>query len=93
MYDSWIYNSLCNKCLWPLTTKIVSLNPTQGKVYSIQLQMYVIKFVSDLLQVIGFLWVPRFPPPKKLIATIKWNIVASGIKHHDPNPYFHPTSN
>jgi hypothetical protein len=39
MYDSWIYNSLCNKCLWPLTTKIVSSNPTQGKVYSIQLQM------------------------------------------------------
>jgi hypothetical protein len=40
---------------------VVSSNPAQGKVYSIQLQMYVIKFVSDLLQVIGFLWVPRFP--------------------------------
>ena len=29
-------------------------------------QHYVIKFVSDLLQVGGFLWVLRFPPPIKL---------------------------
>ena len=27
-------------------------------------QHYVIKFVSDLRQVDGFLWVLRFPPPK-----------------------------
>jgi hypothetical protein len=33
----------------PITTKVVSLNPFHGKVYSIQL--YVIKFVSDLQQV------------------------------------------
>jgi len=31
---------------------------------------YVIKFVSDLLHVGGFLQVLRFPPPKILIATI-----------------------
>jgi len=37
-------------------------------VYSIQ--HYVIKFVSDLRQVGGFLRVLRFPPPTKLIATI-----------------------
>ena len=30
----------------PITTKVVSSNPTHGEVYSIQL--YVIKFVSDL---------------------------------------------
>jgi hypothetical protein len=30
----------------PITTKVVSLNPSQGKVSSIQL--YVIKFVSNL---------------------------------------------
>ena len=30
----------------PITTKVVSLNPTHGDVYSIQ--HYVIKFVSDL---------------------------------------------
>ena len=41
---------------------------THGKVYSIQL--YVIKFVSDLRQVGGFLRVLRFPPPIKLTSTI-----------------------
>jgi hypothetical protein len=30
----------------PITTKVVSSNPTQGDVYSIQ--HYVIKFASDL---------------------------------------------
>jgi hypothetical protein len=39
-----------------------------GKVYSIQ--HYVIKFVSYLRQVSGFLRVVRFPPPIKLTATI-----------------------
>jgi hypothetical protein len=57
--------------LGPITTN-VSLNPTRGKVYSIH--HYVIKFVSDFLQVGGFLWVLQlqvggflwvlqFPPP------------------------------
>ena len=36
-----------------ITTKVVSLNPVHGKVYLIQ--HYVIKFVSDLRQVGGFL--------------------------------------
>jgi len=51
-----------------ITTKVVSLNPVHGKVYSIQ--HYVIMFVSDLRQVCGFLWVLRFPPPIKLTTTI-----------------------
>jgi len=37
--------------------------PARGKVYSIQ--HYVIKFVSDLRQVGGFLHVLRLPPPIK----------------------------
>jgi hypothetical protein len=37
----------------PITTKVVSLNPAHGEVYSIQ--YYVIKFVSDFLQVSGYL--------------------------------------
>ena len=41
-------------------TKVVSLNLANSKVYSIQ--HYVIKFVSDLRQVSGFLW---FPPQIK----------------------------
>jgi hypothetical protein len=39
-----------------------------GKVYSIL--HYVMKFVSDLKQVDGFLWVLPFPPPIKLTAMI-----------------------
>jgi len=52
----------------PITTKVVSLNPDYGEVYSIQ--QYVIKFVSDLRQVGGFLRVLRFPPLIKLTTTI-----------------------
>jgi len=44
----------------PITTNVVSLNPIDGEVYSIQ--HYVIKFVSDLQQVGGFLRVLRFHP-------------------------------
>ena len=61
----------------------MSLNPVHGEVYSIQ--HYVIKFVSDLRQVSGFLRVLRFPPLTKLTVTKKWNIVESGIKHHNTN--------
>jgi hypothetical protein len=41
------------------------LHPAHCEVYSIQ--HYVIKFVSDLRQVGGFLRVHRFPPPIKQI--------------------------
>ena len=42
----------------------MSSNPAHGEVYSIQ--HYMIKFLSDLPQVSGFLRVLRFPPPLKL---------------------------
>ena len=51
-----------------ITPKVVSSNLVHGEVYSIQ--HYVIKFVSDLRQVGGFLLVLLFPPPIKLTATI-----------------------
>ena len=54
---SWNY--LCNQYLF--TTNVVSSNPVQA------IQHYVIKFVSDLQQVGGFL---RFLPPIKLTTTI-----------------------
>jgi hypothetical protein len=41
----------------------VSVNTVQGDVYS--MQQYVMKYVSDLRPVGGFL---RFPPPIKLTA-------------------------
>jgi hypothetical protein len=53
----------------PITTEAVSSNPVHGEVHSIQ--HYVIKFVSDLQQVSGFLGVKlRFPSPIKLTTTI-----------------------
>ena len=48
----------------PITTEVVSLNPTHGEVYSIQ--HYEIKFVSDLQQIGGFLRVLLFPLPIKV---------------------------
>ena len=52
--------------------------------YSIQ--HYVVKFVNDLRQVDGFLRVIWFPQPIKVTATrYNWNIVESGVKHHNPN--------
>jgi hypothetical protein len=42
--------------------------PCSGEVYSIQ--YYVIRFISDLQQIGGFLCVLRFPSPIKLTATI-----------------------
>ena len=53
----------------PITTNVASSNPAHVKVFSIQ--HYVIKFVSDLWQVGGFLRVLRFPPTIKLTATLQ----------------------
>jgi hypothetical protein len=39
------------------------LSQVTDKLYHIKLQDYLIKFVSDLRQVGGFLQVLRFPPP------------------------------
>jgi hypothetical protein len=50
-----------------ITNKFVSLNPTHGEEYSVQ--HYVIKFVSDLQQVGGFLRIPLFPSQIKLTTT------------------------
>ena len=62
-----------------ITTNIVSSNPTYGEVYSIHCE---IKFVIDLQQVGGCL---LFPPSIQLTPRQYWNIVESGVKHHNPN--------
>ena len=64
----WLLDLLLPVRSVPITTKVVSSNPTHGEMYSIQ--HYVIKFFSDSGQVGGFLRVLRFPPPIKLTATI-----------------------
>ena len=53
----------------PITTKVMSSNPVDGEVYSIQ--HYVIRFDSDLWQVGDFFRVLRFPPPINLTAKIE----------------------
>ena len=65
----------------PITTKGVSLNPVCGEIYLIQ--HYVIKFVSDLRQVSGFLRVLRFPP-QKWPQRCNWNIFKRGVKQNKP---------
>ena len=60
-----------------ITTKVVSSNPTHREVISIQ--HYVIKFVCDLWQVIGFILVLQFSPPIKLSATILLKVVLNTI--------------
>jgi hypothetical protein len=57
-----------NCAIMTITTKVVSSNHAHGEGYSIQ--HYVIKCISDLRQIDGFLRVLRFPPPIKLIAMI-----------------------
>jgi hypothetical protein len=52
----------------PIANEVVISKPVHGEVKSIQ--HYVIKFISDLRQVGGFLRVLRFPPPIKLTAAI-----------------------
>ena len=47
---------------------VVSSNTAHGEVYS--MQHYANKFVSDMQQVGGFLWVLWFLPPIKLTTTI-----------------------
>jgi len=60
-YGGCIYNYLFNQCRSPLMFESRSGRGVQN---------YVIKFVSDLRQIGGFLRVLRFPPPIKLTATI-----------------------
>jgi len=65
--------------------KIDSFNipgPVVKNMIQESIQYYVINFVSDLRQVVGFLWVLWFPPPP----WYNWNIVESGIEHHKPKP-------
>jgi hypothetical protein len=77
-YGGWIYNYLCNQCLSPLMLWVESQSGWG-------VQHYVIKFVSDLWQVGGYLQDLRFPPPIKLTPQYNWNIVESGAKHHQAN--------
>ena len=76
-YGNWIYNYLCNQCLSPL--KLWVRIPLMARCTWTTL----CQKVSDLRQICGFLRVLLFSPPIKL-TKYDWNIVESGIKHHNP---------
>ena len=65
----------------PITINIVSRNPAH--VYLIQ--QYVIKLLSEMRQVNGFLRVFRFPPPIKLTAKILLKVAINTITHPTPD--------
>jgi hypothetical protein len=54
------------------------------------MQHYVIKFVSDLLQVPWFSLGVLVSPPIKLTPWYTWNIVESGIKYQNHNHLIRP---
>ena len=80
-YCSWIYNYLCNQCLSSL--KLWVRIPLMERCTRYNIIWF--KFVSDLWQVSGFLWVLRFPPPIKLTTQYNWNIVESCVKPYNLN--------
>jgi len=61
-YGIWIYSYMYNQCIAPLKMWV------NGEVYSVQ--HYVIKFISNLRLVGGFLLLLWFPPPIRRSATI-----------------------
>ena len=58
-----------------ITTKVVSSNLAHGKVYS--MQPYVIKFVSDLLQVGGYFGFLHLYITEILLKVVFYNITLS----------------
>ena len=78
-------------CKWELpvqsvhiTTDVVSSNPTNSEVYSIQ--HYMIKFVSDLRHVRVFSGY-SVSSINKTDCHNNWNTVESGVKHHKKNKH------
>jgi len=61
---TWLFDLQLPVQSVPITTEVMSSNHVRGEVYSIH---YVMKLVSDLQQVGGFL---RFLPPITLTVTI-----------------------
>ena len=64
-YDSWILNYLCHQCLSPPTLWVRILH--RRGVIDTTLCDKVCQWLATGRR---FLWVLRFPPPKKLTATI-----------------------
>jgi hypothetical protein len=64
-------NKLKQRYFYSTTRHVLTTEqPAHGEVYMCTIQHYMIKVVSDLRLVGGFLRVLRFPPPIKLTAAI-----------------------
>jgi hypothetical protein len=76
-------DSASNAPKYPLKNGVSIVQKHAAKLSSTStiVQHYVIKFVTDLRHVGGFLRVLRFPPPINL-PRYNWNIVESGVKHN-----------
>ena len=66
----------------PIIIEVVCSSPVHDEVYSIQ--HYVIKFVSDLRQVYGFLWAPVSSINKTEHHNILEIMLKVALKHHKP---------
>ena len=78
LYGSWIYNYLCNQCLSPRSTDVVSSNLDQGEVYNI---MRVCQWLATGR------WFSSGPIVSSTNKTdwYNWNIVESCAKCHQTN--------
>ena len=80
LYGSWIYNYLCNQCLSPL--KLWVRIPFMSRCTWYNIIWYSLSVTCDRSVVFsgysGFLPQLNWPP------LTNWNIVESGIKHHNP---------
>ena len=77
-YGSWIYNDIVH-----MQSEFSAYHHCSCEFESRSCEVYSIKFISDLRQVSDFLWElhqynwqPQY----------NWNIVESGVKHHNPYP-------
>jgi hypothetical protein len=72
---SWIYNYLCNQCLSPLMLwdRIpLMVRPTRYNIMWLSLSVVISRYSGFLHQ-------------QNLLPWYNWNIVESGVKHHNPN--------
>ena len=82
-YGSWIYNYLCNQYLSPLMLWVWIL--LKWGVLDTALCDKVCKWLATGRWF--SLCTPCFLHQKNWLPCNNWNIVESGVKHHNPNPF------
>ena len=82
-YGSWIYNQMCNQCLY-ITTNVVSSNPVNDDIVC-----YIQPVCDKVGQWLATGWwfslgTPVSSTNKNWPPRYQWNIFESGVKHHKP---------